>query len=223
MGIALAGTIISLWTLHLWYCLTNVNVSLSNVYLYLGVIVQAYLYTGLFITAHDAMHGSISKSGKVNSVIGYICSVLFAGLSYKKLRKNHFMHHSFPGTDKDPDYCSYSGNFFIWWASFLKRYISLTQIIFMAVVFNLLKLITGEISVWIFFVLPVILSTFQLFYFGTYLPHRTPHSHEMLPHNSRTQKKNHLLAMLSCYFFGYHYEHHESPKTSWWRLYKEKT
>jgi beta-carotene ketolase (CrtW type) len=28
--------------------------------------------------------------------------------------------------------------------------------------------------------------------------------------------------MLSCYFFGYHYEHHESPQTPWWKLYQIK-
>jgi beta-carotene ketolase (CrtW type) len=28
--------------------------------------------------------------------------------------------------------------------------------------------------------------------------------------------------MISCYFFGYHFEHHESPQTPWWRLYQSK-
>lgn len=222
MGILLAVTVIIFWSTHHWYCLTITEVSFTNAYVYLGIIVQTYLYTGLFITAHDSMHGSISKNRLINTVTGYICSALFAGLSYKKLRENHFLHHSYPGTDNDPDYCSQSGNFFIWWATFLKRYISFKQVIFMAILFNLLKIFTNEKSVWIFLVLPVILSTFQLFYFGTYQPHRTPHTHKMLPHNSRSQKKNHLLAMLSCYFFGYHFEHHESPKTSWWMLYKVK-
>jgi beta-carotene ketolase (CrtW type) len=44
----------------------------------------------------------------------------------------------------------------------------------------------------------------------------------MRPHNSRTQPNNHLLAMLSCYFFGYHFEHHAYPRTPWWRLYQRK-
>jgi beta-carotene ketolase (CrtW type) len=27
---------------------------------------------------------------------------------------------------------------------------------------------------------------------------------------------------LSCYFFGYHFEHHDSPGTPWWRLWRVK-
>ncbi|MFW6276162.1 MAG: fatty acid desaturase, partial [Bacteroidota bacterium] len=71
--------------------------------------------------------------------------------------------------------------------------------------------------------LPALLSTLQLFYFGTYLPHRKPHTHDMGRHRARTQSKNHLWAMLSCYFFGYHTEHHESPGTPWWQLYTKKS
>jgi beta-carotene ketolase (CrtW type) len=44
----------------------------------------------------------------------------------------------------------------------------------------------------------------------------------MGPHKARTQKKNHFWAMLSCYFFGYHREHHEDPHIAWWQLYKVK-
>jgi beta-carotene/zeaxanthin 4-ketolase len=28
--------------------------------------------------------------------------------------------------------------------------------------------------------------------------------------------------MTSCYFFGYHWEHHHSPATPWWELWKVK-
>ena len=31
-----------------------------------------------------------------------------------------------------------------------------------------------------------------------------------------------MLAMVSCYFFGYHFEHHDSPGTPWWKLYAVK-
>ena len=69
--------------------------------------------------------------------------------------------------------------------------------------------------------LPGILATGQLFYFGTYLPHRGSHSKEN-KHKSRSQKLNHAWAFVTCYFFGYHYEHHASPATPWWKLYQKK-
>ncbi|MCK7516393.1 MAG: hypothetical protein MZV64_01025 [Ignavibacteriales bacterium] len=64
---------------------------------------------------------------------------LFAGLSYNKLIKNHFKHHKNPGEEDDPDFYTKSQNFFIWWGTFLWRYTTITQLIIMAVVFNVLK------------------------------------------------------------------------------------
>lgn len=211
-----------LWGFHLFYCLSYVNVNWTNPSFYIHVFLQGYLYTGLFITGHDAMHRTISKNNKVNYVFGVISSFLFAGLSYRKLLTNHFQHHKNPGTENDPDFYIYSQNFILWWLVFLKRYATITQVIIMATLFNVLKIWFVEISIFAFWVIPAFLGTIQLFYFGTYLPHRYPHTDKMKPHNARTQKKNHLWGMLTCYFFGYHLEHHESPGTPWWRLYKLK-
>lgn len=72
------------------------------------------------------------------------------------------------------------------------------------------------------FVAPPVLASLQLFTFGTYLPHRRPTTEAMAPHHARTQEPNHPWAMLSCYFFGYHWEHHQSPSTPWWRLWRVK-
>ncbi|MEL7193577.1 MAG: fatty acid desaturase, partial [Bacteroidota bacterium] len=36
------------------------------------------------------------------------------------------------------------------------------------------------------------------------------------------QKRNHMWAFLTCYFFGYHFEHHDSPNTPWWKLWELK-
>lgn len=222
MAVLISVILILSWFFHLFYCLSYVEVKPGNIYLYLHILLQGYLFTGLFITAHDAMHGNISSNKRINMITGTICSFLFAGLSYKKLLKNHIRHHNHPGTELDPDFYTGSHNFFVWWFVFLKRYITIFQLIVMAVIFNLLKLSYPELSIWSFFILPALLSTFQLFFFGTYLPHRQPHTHDMHPHNSRTQKRNHFTAMLSCYFFGYHSEHHSFPKTPWWQMYKLK-
>ncbi|MBN1300699.1 MAG: fatty acid desaturase [Melioribacteraceae bacterium] len=222
MGILIALTIIALWFLHLVYSLNYPFISPDNPMLYFHILLQAYLYTGLFITGHDAMHRIVSSNYRINKLIGQTASYLYAGLSYKRLVKNHFLHHKFPGTDKDPDFTVRSNNFFIWYATFMYRYATFLQIVIMAVVFNLLKIWFDEINIWLFWVIPAFLSSLQLFYFGTYLPHRKPHEDSMEPHKARTQKKNHLWAMLSCYFFGYHYEHHDSVNIPWWQLYKKK-
>ena len=213
-----------LWLVHLVFILTNVTVAWDNPWMYVHMIIQAYLYTGLFITGHDAMHRLVSKNKYVNNVIGYISVFMFAGMSYKKLIHNHWEHHKFPGSEKDPDFYVKSQNFWAWWFMFMVRYTTIWQILIMAVIFNVLYRVVGlEVSsLLVLWILPAFLSTFQLFYFGTFLPHRRPHTEIMGKHRARTLRKNHLWAMLSCYFFGYHYEHHASPGTPWWRLYKIK-
>ncbi|MCF8372812.1 MAG: fatty acid desaturase [Bacteroidales bacterium] len=221
MGILIAISILSAWIIHLFYCLMNVEIAWANPWIYLHILIQTHLFTGLFITAHDAMHQSISKSVKMNRVFGYLAAFLFAGMNYKKLKPKHFDHHRYPGSDSDPDFHT-SNRFFRWWFEFMKQYISFWQILIMAGLFNLLMIWYNESQLLLLWVLPSVLSTFQLFYFGTYLPHRQPHNLLHPIHRSRTQKKNHFWAFLSCYFFGYHLEHHQFPGTPWWKLYLKK-
>jgi beta-carotene/zeaxanthin 4-ketolase len=222
MGIFIALLILVLWTGHLLYALLFTEPDFGSVWLYLHVAIQTYLYTGLFITAHDAMHGTVARNRKLNNVVGHISTTLFAFLSFRKLSKKHYQHHRFPATEKDPDFSPRSNNFFVWWFIFMKNYITWWQIVLMAATFNVLLLWFTEFQLLAYWVTPAILSTLQLFFFGTWLPHKRPFSKEMAPHNSRTLHKNHFLAMLSCYFFGYHREHHESPTTPWWQLYRMK-
>jgi len=221
MGILIALLIISLWAAHLAYLLIFVEPSIAPVML-IHIAIQTYLYTGLFITAHDAMHGLVSSNRRLNSMVGQSATWLFAALSYSRLNRKHQLHHQFPGEAADPDYSTGSQNFWQWWFSFLKNYVSWWQIIIMAIIFNVLQIWVNQISLIVFWVLPSVLATFQLFYFGTYRPHRLPHTEPMMPHRARSQNGSHLWAMLSCYFFGYHYEHHESPQTPWWKLYRIK-
>ena len=222
MGIVVALIIMGAWGGHLAHILQYVDVSLTNPWLYLHMLIQGYLYTGLFITGHDAMHRSVSSVKWINNAIGYASVFLFAGLSYRRLIKNHWDHHRYPGTEKDPDFHVKSQNFFAWWFAFMMRYTTVFQIVVMAVAFNVLKIWVEIPALIVFWIVPAFLGTFQLFYFGTFLPHRRPHTEEMGKHRARTQRKNHLWAMLSCYFFGYHYEHHATPGTPWWKLYKVK-
>jgi beta-carotene ketolase (CrtW type) len=222
MGITAALTVIFLWAFHLLYILNYAAVNFYSPLFYLHILLQAYLYTGLFITAHDSMHRTISSNERINRLTGIICTLLYAGLSYNKLLLNHKKHHLYPGTKDDPDFSHGSNNFFIWWFKFLMHYASFLQVMIMAAAFNLLKFAIPEIKLWLFWVLPAFISSLQLFYFGTYLPHKEPHDDSMGIHKARTQNKNHLWAMISCYFFGYHLEHHTHPHVPWWRLYKIK-
>ena len=97
------------------------------------------------------------------------------------------------------------------------QYVTWQQVLAMAITYNILKLWIPMWNLILFWELPAILSTLQLFIFGTYLPHRGEHT----PGNktqSRSQARNHVWAFISCYFFGYHYEHHDQPYLPWWKL-----
>lgn len=222
MGVFVALVILLCWLGHLVYSLVSPPLDSSSVSTYTHVLIQTYLYTGLFITGHDAMHGLVSSNRKINDLFGWISSIFFAGLSYKKLRRNHYLHHQFPASAEDPDFYTRSQNVFVWWFVFLRRYATIWQFLFMAVTFNILKLWIDVPKLIVFWIVPAVLSSFQLFFVGTYLPHRKPHDENMEPHRARSQKGPHWWAMLSCYFFGYHWEHHEIPRIPWWQLYREK-
>lgn len=217
-GIWYALIIHALW----WSCLIyglSIPFSWNSPIIYLLIIIQTHLYTGLFITAHDAMHGTVSPNKRLNKTIGAVSAILFSYNFYNKLNKKHHEHHRFVATSKDPDY--HEGSFWPWYFSFVKQYVSIWQILLMAVTYNILKLWLPMENLIFLWMLPAVLSTFQLFYFGTYLPHRGEHSDNNMQ-KSRSQRLNHAWAFLSCYFFGYHYEHHISPNTPWWQLYKKK-
>jgi beta-carotene ketolase (CrtW type) len=222
MGAIIGLFIMAIWGGHLYYMLTYVTLDPASPWLYVHILIQTYLSTGLFITCHDAMHRTVSPVKWLNNSIGFTSLLLYAGMWYPRMLKNHHLHHKNPGSESDPDFHTGSQNFWVWWFTFMVRYLTIAQLVFMAVAYNVLKIWYDDARLWLLWILPSILSTLQLFYFGTYLPHRRPHEEEMQPHRARSQKKNHLWAMVSCYFFGYHYEHHESPWTPWWQLYKTK-
>ena len=222
MGTFIAILIILSWVAHLLYMLLFQAVNPAEISFWLHLLLQSWLFTGLFITAHDSMHGTVSHNRTLNYFLGFLSTMLYAGMWYPMLIKKHRAHHAWPGTKKDPDYHVGNQNFFVWWFSFMKAYLTIWQIIIMAVLFNVGLIFFTELQLIVIWIIPAFLSTFQLFYYGTYLPHRLPHTEEMLPHNARTQRRNHLWAFVSCYFFGYHSEHHDSPRTPWWQLYKTK-
>lgn len=216
LGVLIAVVVIAVWLSSLSFLLSW-NFEWSNPLVYLMIFVQMHLYTGLFITAHDAMHGTISSNKTVNNFIGYLSVFLYAGFFYNRLYAKHHKHHSHVHTEEDPDFAPHG--FWKWYLRFMLNYVTVIQLIIMAAAFNVLQIWFEQQNLLLFWVLPSLLSTFQLFYFGTYQPHKGNHENE---YHSSTLQKNHLLAFFTCYFFGYHLEHHQKPATPWWQLYKTK-
>ena len=218
-GIFYAFTIIILWALSLTYLL-DYEIDFKDPFVYVFVLIQTHLYTGVFITAHDAIHGVVAPNNKrLNYWIGFFCATIFAYNNYEKLSRKHHQHHAHVVSDDDPDY--YNGNFFRWYLKFALEYVTIWQIILMAITYNLLKLVFPMENLIVFWEIPAILSTLQLFYFGTYLPHRGEHDVSD-KFKSRSQKLNHAVAFITCYFFGYHHEHHAYPYLPWWALAEAK-
>lgn len=220
-GVYIAIFVILSWAATVLFAF-NFTTTLFNPWNILLILLLTHLYTGLFITAHDSMHGTVSSNKKLNDFIGQLCVVLYACFSYKKIREKHHSHHKHVATDHDPDFDD--SNFFVWFWKFMKNYMVISQLLLMAFLYNLLNLgfDIPKLNLILFWIIPPILSSLQLFYFGTYLPHKNPEE----IHNSfksRSQNINIFLGFISCYFFGYHYEHHSKPATPWWNLWKEKT
>jgi len=73
------------------------------------------------------------------------------------------------------------------------------------------------VNLLLFWILPLLLSSMQLFYFGTYLPHRN-HNGISDRHRARSSDFPLMISFLTCYHFGYHWEHHEYPHLPWFKL-----
>lgn len=219
IGLALAALIAVAW----------ITIHIGGIFIWrLGwwsaplILAQAWLSTGLFIVAHDAMHGSLAPgSPRANLWAGRIALGLYAALSFDRLRVAHFRHHRTPGQADDPDFhADAPTRFGPWLLRFFGGYYThaqLARITIAACVYLLLG--AHLLHIVLFWAVPALLAVLQLFYFGTFLPHR--HAAHVFPdrHNARSNGMGRLAAVLSCYNFGaYHHEHHLFPDTPWWRL-----
>lgn len=186
------------------------------------VLVQTWLSTGLFITAHDCMHGSFSRAQpEINRAVGRAALMMYAGLDYDRMVPNHFAHHRHVGTAADPDFDACNPTRPApWLIRFFRTYYSHWQIVRIVVVLSLYQLAGASlVNVLVFWAVPALLALVQLFYFGTFLPHR--HADDAFPdrHNARSNAFGPLLSVLTCFNFGgYHHEHHLHPHVPWWRL-----
>jgi beta-carotene/zeaxanthin 4-ketolase len=223
-GIITASVIIGVWAVSL-ISLLLVNIKEANIaFLIAAVIWQTFLYTGLFITAHDAMHGTVcSYSIRINHFVGSLCLFLFAGLSYKTLLKKHWQHHLHPATKDDPDF--HDGkhkNIIAWYFHFMKGYWSWQQLLTVMIIYNSVSYLlhVPQENLNLFWVIPSLLSSLQLFYFGTFEPHSEPANGYVNSNHTRTISRPIWLSFITCYHFGYHEEHHQYPNVPWWQLAK---
>lgn len=193
--------------------------------LLLAVLVRTVLQTGLFILGHDAMHGLLwPAQRRWNARCGAAALALYAALPYRRCWSNHRRHHRAPGSSGDPDFPSpQSLGIWGWYRQFMGGYLSRAQMAVLVAGWAALALgcsrltPTAVLNVLLFCTLPLLLSSLQLFLFGTYLPHRSqrrpgpqagPTSLDLPP----------WLSLLACFHFGYHREHHDNPGLTWLQL-----
>lgn len=223
IGLTLAGLIGSAWlALHVagvfcwrwqgsWVWFAPVVVAL-----------QTWLYVGLFIVAHDCIHGSLAPGRTaVNRAVGRIALGLYAAFDYDRVTEKHFAHHRHPGTADDPDFDDHlPQGFAAWFVKFFQEYFGWRQVAAIGCIALIYLAVLGAslVNVLVFWALPALASAVQLFTFGTYLPHRIEHAAFADAHRARTNALPAWLSLLTCFHFGYHHEHHLSPGLPWWRL-----
>ncbi|WP_294393850.1 fatty acid desaturase [uncultured Sphingomonas sp.] len=186
------------------------------------IVAQTWLSTGLFIIAHDCMHGSFGpRWPRLNTLVGTLCLAAYAGLSYRVLYPKHHAHHRAPGTEDDPDFHpTEPRRAWPWFVRFFTGYYTHAQILRItaaAIVYMLLGV--SLLNIVAFWAVPALLALGQLFVFGTYLPHRHEDAAFVDGHHARSNGWSPLASLLTCFHFGaYHHEHHLSPHMPWWQL-----
>ena len=230
IGLAVASAIIFFWLASLVEFLRVDLSQIPLVLIVLWVFLRSFLHTGLFITTHEAIHGIVSQNRQINNVIGYITSFLYALLPYKVLAENHRLHHRYPATEKDPDFYA-SNNFLLWYMSFMREYQKGRQawllVMGMAIIFyTLICLQISSTNIFLFWVIPIIVSSLQLFTFGIFWPHRqvkeecsSQRSYIYRDrHRAKSMNYSVFWSFITCYHFGYHWEHHQYPYLPWYKL-----
>jgi len=223
------GLVISLLIIGTWLVLTIAAVCAPwtqtvawSALVPVVVATLTFLATGLFIVAHDAMHGSVAPAWpRVNHAIGSLALGVYAFLPYRRFLRAHRAHHRDPVGPTDPDgHAPGTVHPVAWYLRFLRNYLSPVPFVVFAVLFNVCIHVL-HIETWrllTFWIAPLVLSTVQLFVFGTYLPHRPSVTRANDRHRAASLAYPTWLSLITCYHFGYHWEHHAWPHVPWWRL-----
>ncbi|HZY17578.1 MAG TPA: fatty acid desaturase [Ramlibacter sp.] len=227
IGLSLAAAVIGAWlALHVWGVFFF---PLEGLWLWLApwqVALQTWLGVGLFIVAHDAMHGSLAPGHpRTNTAVGQLCVGLYAAFSYRRLSVQHHRHHAFPGTAEDPDFHAQQPFALLpWFLRFFRTYFGLREFALVTAVLAAYLLAGARpANLIVFWGVPALLSALQLFLVGTWLPHRHRDGHDPAHeftdrHRARSLDLSWPASLLACFHFGLHREHHRMPHVPWWRL-----
>lgn len=220
LSLALASAIVAGWAGTLGFSLGVFDLTWRTAWAApLLIALQCWLNVGLFILGHDSMHGTLTPAWPaLNRAIGRVALFLYVGFPYEPSRAKHHAHHQSPGSSDDPDFHA-SNRFWPWYRSFMLQYFSVWNALFVASVISGLVLLGAPLAnVLLFWAAPAILSSLQLFTFGTFLPHRRTAAAFADAHHARSNAWPEALSLLTCFHFGYHLEHHLHPGEPWWRL-----
>jgi len=139
----------------------------------------------------------------------------------KLLLESHWKHHLKPASLKDPDYHDgENDSFWSWFFKFFYSYSTFSQFSRITAGIFFFAFVVGVPfeNLILFWAVPAVASAIQLFYFGTYLPHKEPEGGHVDANRSVSNNLPTLLSFLTCYHFGYHWEHHQYPYVPWWKL-----
>ncbi len=221
-GTAIALSIIITWAISFCTAFTTGASNLGPVGCVILIPWFTFLYTGLFVTGHDAMHQSIAPNRpRLNRLLGELALFLYGFIPYDKLHEAHTNHHRFPASHHDPDF--HNGKHthpVLWYFRFMRSYWTMRQTLSIVIVYNSLYRVMGvpEANLLLFWAIPSLLSSVQLFYFGTYLVHRHLPDTYSTPLCANSNYWPWFMSLITCYHFGYHREHHALPNVPWWQL-----
>jgi beta-carotene ketolase (CrtW type) len=224
IGLALAALIAGSWLAIHVYGMFILELAWANLPFAIALAaVQCWLSVGVFIVCHDAMHGTLVPSKpRLNAAVAAPLLFLYAGFRWRSLRDAHHTHHRMAGHKGDPDFDENNpAHFLKWYGTFFRRYFGWESLVFVHIVVGIYWLVIGipMAQIVVLYGAPALLSSLQLFYFGTYRPHHhdpaEPFADE---NNARTNDFGTLASLATCFHFGYHLEHHRRPDVPWWAL-----
>ncbi|MBI1404345.1 MAG: beta-carotene ketolase [Porphyrobacter sp.] len=227
IGLALAAAIAGSWLAIHFAAMFAFELTWQSLPLALVVAgVWCWLSVGVFIVCHDAMHGTLVPGRpQLNAAIGAVLLALYAGFAWKRLRDAHHAHHRLSGHAGDPDFDEHNpADFARWYATFFRRYFGWRSILYVHSVVGVYWLGFGipMEKIVLLYGAPALGSSLQLFYFGTFRPHRHAAGAEAESfadhHNTRSEDFGTLASLATCFHFGYHLEHHRRPDVPWWAL-----
>ncbi|MDY7098882.1 MAG: fatty acid desaturase [Pseudomonadota bacterium] len=224
IGLLLATLVSAAWLGIHFYSMFVFELTWANLpFALVLAVAQIWLSVAVFIVCHDAMHGTLAPGlPRLNAAIAAPLLVLYAGFNWTRMRDAHFTHHKMSGRKGDPDFDEdHPDDFLKWYWTFFKRYFGWQSLVFVHTVVGI-YLFVFDIPFMQIFVLygaPALLSSLQLFYFGTYRPHHQAAGKPFADrHNARSNDFGTLASLLTCCHFGYHLEHHRRPDVPWWAL-----